>query len=326
MYLKNLFLIFFSALGISATFMPWMHYPKGNGIIYGYLGDGIVTGFVFFLILLYALITLRKRLLHSIFSFIIAGLGFLMALLSYSKIQEIEAEKLNFKTENPMIAIATAGFHEGIGIYIFGIAGLGVFLTIIAAFLYKFFNSKSNDADNFSENNSIILKYTGYLIIIAMIAVSMIFLLENKNNAVSKESIRNEIKDQVSIMGKALTKGDYNTFVAYNHPVMIQSYGGKEKTISLLRSTLDELKKSGRSIQDVSLAEIYDMTHDGKKIQAIITMKVIYSGTENEKTEIQKMIAVSDDGGANWHFINIDGKTKAEMLKFFPDLNPNLKF
>lgn len=249
-----------------------------------------------------------------------------MAVVSYSKIQELEAEKLNFKTDNPMIAIATAGFHQGIGIYIFGIAGLGVFLTILVAYLYKVYSNKSIDTNQSLDGYNLILKYVRYLIILAMLIISLVFIFENKHKVISKESLRTVMTNQVEIMGKALARGDYNSFIEYNHPVMIQSYGGKEKTISLLRSTMEELKKTGTSIKDVSLSDIYDIVYEGKNIQAIITMKVIYSGTQNEKTEIQKMIAVSDDGGTKWHFINIEGKTKAEMLKFFPYLNQNLKF
>jgi hypothetical protein len=127
-------------------------------------------------------------------------------------------------------------------------------------------------------------------------------------------------------MGKALANGDYSSFIDYNHPVMIQSFGGKEKAISLIRAAMDKLKSSGTKIKDVSLADIYDIKHEADNIQAIITQQVIYDENGKNKTEIQKMIAVSDNGGAKWHFININGKTKAEMLKYFPDLNTNLKF
>ena len=326
MFIKNISLIFFSVLGISATFMPWLHYPKGNGVIYGYLVDGIVTGFVFFLILLYSLLTLKKRHFNSIFSFIIAGLGFLMAVASYSYILELEAEKLNFKTENPMIAIATAGFHQGIGIYIFGIAGLGVFLTILLHYLFKVFNTKSTISNQFSNNANIVIKYGTYLVIIILIASMFFALFKNKNQNITQDSVRTEITKEISGMGKALANGDYNSFIDYNHPVMIQSYGGREKAISLIQAAMDELKSSGTTIRDVSLADIYDIKYEADNIQAIITQQVIFDENGKDKKEIQKMIAVSEDGGANWHFININGKTKAEMFKFFPVLNPNLKF
>ena len=46
----------------------------------------------------------------------------------------------------------------------------------------------------------------------------------------------------------------------------------------------------------------------------------------NESVDDQKMIAVSEDKGKSFQFINVTNKSKADIIKFFPDINENLKF
>ncbi len=62
----RLIFIFLSIIGIGSTFMPWLYYPKANAVLYGYLSDGIITGFLYLLILIFAIYTYRKKILISI--------------------------------------------------------------------------------------------------------------------------------------------------------------------------------------------------------------------------------------------------------------------
>ena len=82
-------LMLFSALGISATFMPWLHYPKNDVIFYGYLADGILTGFFFTTCLIYLLVTRKKEHLNKIIISMMGIFGFILAYGAYNKIVNI---------------------------------------------------------------------------------------------------------------------------------------------------------------------------------------------------------------------------------------------
>ncbi|MBK9744740.1 MAG: hypothetical protein IPO94_18170 [Saprospiraceae bacterium] len=85
MTVKHLMIIF-AVLGITATFMPWLHYPKGDAVFYGYIGDGLVTGLVFFIWLVYLLFTIKQNTAAKIPNILIGLSGFFLHLLPIPKL------------------------------------------------------------------------------------------------------------------------------------------------------------------------------------------------------------------------------------------------
>ena len=85
-------------------------------------------------------------------------------------------------------------------------------------------------------------------------------------------------------------------------------------------------KLSGNSIQDISLLEIVDIQEDGSSIQAHVTQQVDAELNGEAKTEIQSVIAVSEDNGGTWYFINTYDNNRTQLEKVFPQLNPKLQF
>ncbi|MDA9263396.1 hypothetical protein OAD00_03715 [Saprospiraceae bacterium] len=85
---KNL-IVLFAILGISSTFMPWVHYPNVDISLYGYQGDGILTGVIFSFIFLYVVFSFKKKNFSKLISFILGGLGLLMAIISFFKKQNL---------------------------------------------------------------------------------------------------------------------------------------------------------------------------------------------------------------------------------------------
>ncbi|HMR88441.1 MAG TPA: hypothetical protein PKD51_09810 [Saprospiraceae bacterium] len=319
-------LILLCAVGISSTFMPWLHYPKPDAVVYGYVSDGIITGFIFVLMLIVSLYNIKKPAFNYIGSGIMALVSLWMGFEAYTKINEIEAEKLNFSTDNPVIALSTAGFEQGIGIYVMGMASMAIFVTIIIALLFQAFSPKlvQNEEAKTSLGRKELFVLISTLGIVALISYFFIFgKIENKPD---EAALKTSISNSVAEMGKAIQTENYDAFVNYNHPIMIQSYGGKERTKDLLSATLQELKKSGYRVKSAALSEVHDIQFKQNNIQAIISQKLTLDSMDLDKVQMQKMIAISENNGVSWSFINIDSKSKEEIKSVFPLINPNLKF
>lgn len=306
--------------------MPWLHYPKPNAVVYGYLSDGIVTGFLFLLFFIFSLFNIKKVRFHYVGSGLMAVIALWMGFEAYQKIIEIESEKQNFNSDNPIIALSVAGFNQGIGIYIMGIAGIGIFVTILIALIFQFINSdvtQTLESSSKIEGKELIVLIASF----GLIAIFTYFLIFGKiKGRPDEDELKTAISKSVADMGKAIQNENYDAFVEYNHPIMIQTYGGKQRTKDLLSATLQELKKSGYKVKDASLSQVHDVQFKQNNIQAIITQKLTLDSMSTDKTQLQKMIAISDNNGASWSFINIDGKTKEEIKAVFPLINPNLEF
>jgi hypothetical protein len=311
-------LIIFSILGIAATFMPWMHYPKINVAIYGYLVDGILTGIFFTFALAFSIYANYKKFIPLIPAIVFFITSTFLAYSSVQRLKDIHTEKVSFRTDDPLIATGTAGFYEGIGIYVYGIAGAGLALMLLLGLILQRVEGTEGIQISPLTRNILIG------IIILFFATWVFLKFFGIRTTINEENIQPILERHVALMGDALIKEDYTLFLNYNLPTMIQANGGKAKTIEMLRETMKKLEENNSKIVQVSLKEVQDTQFEGQKIQAVIFQEVIFNQNGLEIKEKQKMLAISSDGGNTFQFININKKSKAEIFKLFPDASPLL--
>ncbi len=320
--------ILFALLGIYASFLPWIHYPKTNADFMGYMGDGIISGFLYAIVLITGIVTFKKNSPSFILPIIYILFGITMIYWSYGTYSGLINEAKNFNPNNPVFALAAAGLSPGIGIYVLGLAGLGIVLTALATLM----NNKKDLSFEKTEtlDNNAMPRYGIPITILFIVGVSAFFLIKphkiNSLSSVPTNDVKASLAQGISTMGAALKSKNYTTFIDCLHPMMVQSYGGREQSIAVLQSTMESLQQKGSAIKDVKLADVFDIKNNENSMQAIVTQQVTSETNGQEKIEIQKLIAVSEDNGKSWKYININGKTKSEMMKFFPQLNQNLDF
>lgn len=319
---KNL-IVLFAILGISSTFMPWVHYPNVDISLYGYQGDGILTGAIFSFILLHVVFSFKKKNFSKLISFIHGGLGLLMAIISFLKISKLNADKLDFSEENPILAIGTAGFHQDIGLYVLGIAGFSIFcLFIIERIIPSSENYYSPEISSIFKKPK--LKFT--LPIVLLLGILATFLIQKNNSSeYSKESFESTFKHDINKMGQALILEDYETFIDINHTSLVQSVGGRDQLIKVLKLSKKQLQETGTSIKRIEFKRMLDVETKGSNIQAVILGTTFMDKNGEPFNEDQRLLAVSEDGGITWTYINLSDKTKAEIRQFFPYLNMNLE-
>ncbi len=321
----RIILMVFSILGISSTFMPWLHYPKSGAVFYGYVGDGLITGTIFLLSLLYLIFTWKRTKL-SLWPTVMIGItGFMLAINAYYKIQNINLEKLNYVSDNPLFSSISAGFYQGIGIYVFGIAGLGLFVTALFDLVLRMFvQNNIINIEAITHRSKSLMIWVSIILVTAGIAV--LFVGSFMKSKPSEDEIKSGLSSGISAMGDALKNERYDEFITYTHPAMLQNIGGVKKTIELLKATNQSLIENSTKIKNVTISDVHDIQYDQQTIQAIVTQKVSYDISGKQKDEMQKLIAISNDQGKSWKYINIGGKSREQMIKLFPLINSNLKF
>lgn len=305
--------------------MPWIYFPKSDVSYYGYKADGFVTGILFLMVLIISLIHIKKVVFPKISILLTTAIGVLLAFLSVYKLVKFEESTLNFNFENPLMGAAFAGMEAGIGVYIMGLAALGIFFFGMWI-LYSQKASKSNLISPEDSHNNRTLKFIILSLFIVLVPLVLYFNLGNLTQKADIESLRPVLSAETEKMGSALFNGDYSEFVDYNHLIMVQSLGGKDKMIEMLQTSMEGLKETGTLLKGISLSDIYDIKQEGRTVQVVVTQKLIYETNGIENTETQKMLAVSEDNMISWKFINITGKTYAEIKKFFPSLIKDIQF
>ena len=316
----SFYTLLISIVGTIATFLPWVYYPKGDTNLYGYVGDGIVTGFVFLIIGIFSIVEIVKQKNITSLKIINALLSLWMMILAISNIMEIEKEKTNFETDNPFIGAAFAGFTQGSGLYVLGLSGLGV---LIFSLIGLYIGDKNSEA-TYDKKLKI------YLPVSILLVLLIAFLVNRQGlsfkSAPNEEQMHDIFQRDVEKMGACLINRDYECFVNYNHPMIVQSYGSKEKMKELVNGAMHTYRDMGGEYKKIKFVDIQQIEHKGQNIQAIINQDVTILKNNEDVVERQRLLGVSVDIGATWYYINLNGMTKEKISDFYPAFNPNLNF
>jgi len=118
--------------------------------------------------------------------------------------------------------------------------------------------------------------------------------------------------------------GDYENFVNYTYPKLIEMMGGKSNIVKSTKQGMEKMKSDGFSLVDISFKDPTKFLKKDNELQCSFT-QVIVMITPNGKFESEyTLIGISNDNGQNWTFIDTSGKDKETMLKYFPNLHDEI--
>ena len=130
-----------ASLGISATFLPWVHAPI-LGSVAGTAGDGWITLVLFLPAVILALRGDKSVAIHGRKRDALALPAVLAALLGVWKIIDFQKLKANAPDDNPFVKAIAVSVQIGFGLYLLVAAGIAV--AVVAWALDK--NNESSQA------------------------------------------------------------------------------------------------------------------------------------------------------------------------------------
>lgn len=121
----------------------------------------------------------------------------------------------------------------------------------------------------------------------------------------------------------ALLKGEYDKFVATNHPKLVELMGGKEKMVETLDKETKKMKAEGFEFKSVVSGTPSEPIKAGNEIYLTVpgTLEIKVPGGKL-KTDCT-VIGVSSDAGKTWLFVNAV-KDREDILKIVPQLPKEL--
>ena len=220
--------------------------------------------------------------------------------------------------------MASAGLHEGIGMYFNMFGGLGLFVSGLILLMQK----KSNSIK--PVENKGLLKYAPHAFGAIVLLVSLVYFLPQRFNVFNRgipKDLENIIHNDINSMVKALENNDFDTYNKYVHPVLAQSMGGEKMLREFFEGTHKTFKEDKIQIEKISVKKLLDVKTSSKDKQALFVQNVTFSQNGKEYDESQKTLAISDHGSKNWKYITLgNNKTKSEIKKIFPRINEELNF
>lgn len=303
--------ILFCLLGIATTFMPWLHIPKSDTDVYGYIGDGIITGFLFFLSMIIYLFQKNKASISKSAKYSIIIMLSIILLISLLKIYDFNFNKDTTGEINFMVSNALAGMKLGIGVYLMAVvsAVLLILISLVAG----------------GEMNSTTIKRRLVPIGIGTIAAILIFWgLKNFPTSESNEAIETTMRKDFSEMQLAFQTNDLDKFMTYMHPVTVKPLG-EENFKSAIQGAKKYLDMQGVSIKSVTVDSIIHTEKNLNDIQSIVLNRIVFNRPTGDSTAFQRTLCVSEDGGKRWYYFNTTGQSFQDIKNGFPYINEALK-
>jgi hypothetical protein len=129
------------------------------------------------------------------------------------------------------------------------------------------------------------------------------------------------VKDQAAKMGQSLLIGDYKTFANYNNSRMLKLMGGEEKMTAALVKSIGDMKIKGIYIKSITFDEPSKIVKSGKELQSTIAQHTEVSTTQGRAVSTSTLIALSEDNGKTWTFLDTLNKDMATLKKIIPGLS-----
>jgi hypothetical protein len=138
------------------------------------------------------------------------------------------------------------------------------------------------------------------------------------------QSSNENLNRQVQEMKKLFLAEDYRTFSNYTYPKVIEMFGGKEEMIQATKNGIDQMKKEGYQIVDITYKDASKLLTQDQELQCSLTQELLMQMPQGKLLAEYTLIAISADKGKNWKFLDTSGKSKEVMIKYFPNLHPDL--
>lgn len=160
-----------------------------------------------------------------------------------------------------------------------------------------------------------------YLAVILVFVFAACNKMEESSEPLTPEQA---ITSSAEKLNKAILSHDYKTFAKYTHPKIIENSGGEQKFIEMMANGSKSMKDAG--------AELISITNGapGK----ILTVKDELQTTLPQTVEMQvpkgrvrtntTLIAISNDKGKTWHFIDTFNADLKVLQAALPNLSNEL--
>ena len=136
-----------------------------------------------------------------------------------------------------------------------------------------------------------------------------------------------KIAKQANEVVNNFVKKELNLFVDKMYPKLVKMVGGKEKLLFLLNNQMNAMKdKFGfiLNIDSAVVSEINPIIESENELQTSFVESIYMSTKKSKIKAVSTFIAISEDKGNTWYFIDTPTDNLQDLIKIFPNLSDKL--
>lgn len=130
--------------------------------------------------------------------------------------------------------------------------------------------------------------------------------------------------EQADDMGKKFVAKDYAAFLKYTHPATVETMGGKKKMLEKTTTEMQSLESEGIIVTAVDFGVPSKIITVGNELQCTLPELIILRLPKGKLTSTTTMIAISNDKGKSWMFVDSAGNSLQNMKLLIPTLSDEL--
>jgi hypothetical protein len=138
------------------------------------------------------------------------------------------------------------------------------------------------------------------------------------------QNLSTTIKIQAMDMARAVLDKDLNKLATYMPPRLLADAGGKEKMLAARDSLNKYMKQFGAEIKKVTIGNPGKIITFKNQLQATVPQITEMTFMASTITIESTLIAVSEDKGAHWYFVDTNIYRGDKIKTSLPDLSTEL--
>ena len=142
---------------------------------------------------------------------------------------------------------------------------------------------------------------------------------------VAQNNHSESIKRDGNTMINSLLEKDYEKLSQFTYPVIVEWMGGKKEMINIITLEMDRIEKQGIIFLELSIGEPEEIYNAGSEIHCLVPQKVILESKDGKIINSSHLLAVSNDSGEHWFFVDTTQITPENVTHLFPKFNSELK-
>ena len=154
------------------------------------------------------------------------------------------------------------------------------------------------------------------------------FTLSGPATAQSKADTAAILKNmlmQADTVGNLFINKEIDKFVAKMDPRLLKAIGGEEKMHEALQKIYDDLSNDSIAFTHASFSKPSAIVMSGKEMQCTLHEDIEMKTPDTVKTINALMLAMSQDKGKHWTFVDVPKGDLENLRAIFPNISDKLK-
>lgn len=160
--------------------------------------------------------------------------------------------------------------------------------------------------------------------IILVSVFSLLAFASTAQQTIDQKSVAANVTRDANAMASLLNTADYKGFLEYMHPVRVQAGGGEAKMISQLEAQYAQVKAKGVVIKGTTFEQPTEIVKSKNELQCTISQQTELKPRKGRVITHTTLIAMSNDNGKNWKFVDTNSMDIALIRKMFPNLSSKI--